>query len=92
MVDLILRPSGLEEKHDKPWSLQLRYHDLGGTNYHTLVKVNDSTAEEIIEAGRPYWLFGPPDWDERAKAKALERARVLEEEAASIRARMEPRP
>ena len=24
MADLILSPSGLEEKYDKPWSLQLK--------------------------------------------------------------------
>jgi hypothetical protein len=88
MVDLILRPSGLEEKHNKPWSLQLRWHEsLGETEYRTLAKVDDDTAREIIRAGACGWLFGAPDWDKRAKARELERARVLEEEAAAIRAK-----
>lgn len=87
MVDLILRPSGLPEVHDRPWSLQLRTADLGGTNYSTLCQVNDSTAQLIIDAGKPYWLYGEPNWDERVKAKALERARVLEEKAAALKAK-----
>lgn len=58
MPDLILRPSGIPEK---PWSLQLRYHEsLGETEYLTLARVSEETAREIIEAGEPYWLFGEP--------------------------------
>lgn len=82
---LILRPSGLEEKHNKPWSLQLRYHDGPETNYITLCRVDDDMAQEIIDAGAPSWLFGTPDWDERFRKRQLERARVLEEEAAALR-------
>lgn len=85
MVDLILRPSGLEEKHNKPWALQLRYHDCcGETEYHTLCRVSDETAIEIIHSGSPYWLFGEPDWEERYKKIQLEKARILKEEAERI--------
>lgn len=80
MVDLILRPSGFEEKHKKPWALQLRFHEsCGETEYHTLCRVNDETAKEIIRAGAPEWLFGEPNWEDRAREKSLDRAYVLRE-------------
>lgn len=88
MPTLILRPSGIEEKYDKPWSLQLRYHNsVGPTQYHTLCHVNDETAQQIVEAKGATWLFGKPDWSERDKARALERARALKEEARVIEKR-----
>jgi hypothetical protein len=64
MASLILRPSGIKER---PWSLQLRYHEsLGETEYHTLARVSEHTAREIIKAGKAYWLFGEPkDPDQR---------------------------
>lgn len=87
MVDLILRPSGLEEKHNKPWSLQLRNHSsVGEYEYLTLACVSDDTARDIIAAGNPRWLFGEPDWNGRARKRALERARVLREEADALEA------
>lgn len=58
MPNLILRPSGIPER---PWSLQLRYHEsLGETEYYTIARVDEKTAREIIRAGAPYWLFGEP--------------------------------
>jgi hypothetical protein len=85
MVDLILRPSGLEERHNKPWSLQLRYHNCSGeTEYHTLCRVDDETAREVIKAGACEWLFGEPGWRKRHEARELERARALREEAEQI--------
>lgn len=63
MVDLILRPSGLAEKFNKPWSLQLRSHEsCGETEYMTLARVDDNIAQTIIRGGAPTWLFGEPDW------------------------------
>lgn len=59
MADLILRPSGLVD--GKPWALQLRYHGMAETNYHTIARVSDEVAREIIAAGTPFWLFGDPD-------------------------------
>ena len=57
MPDLILRPSGLSP--DKPWALQLRYHEsLGETEYYTVARVSDPVAHEIARAGAAYWLFG----------------------------------
>lgn len=89
MVDLILRPSGLEERHNKPWSLQLRWHEsCGETEYATLCCVDDRTAQEIIRAGASYWLLGEPDWSERDRKKALEKARVLREQADEIEAKV----
>ena len=85
MVDLILRPSGLPESANKPWSLQLRYHEsLGPTEYVTLVHVSDETALEIMRAGKPSWLFGEPDWDQRARERKAEEARVLRERAGAL--------
>lgn len=77
MVNLVLRPSGITEAQGKPWALQLRWHDLGGTDYQTLCRVSDHTASEIMEAGAPYWLFGEPKWDARAVAGKREAARAL---------------
>jgi hypothetical protein len=58
MADLVLRPSN---NPDKPYALQLRKHDsLGETAYLTLCRVTAETADEIIDAGRAFWLFGPP--------------------------------
>jgi len=60
MPDLILRPSDIVS--ERPWALQLRYHEsVGETEYHTLCRVSDYTAREIIKAGDAYWLFGDPD-------------------------------
>ncbi len=86
MTDLILRPSGLEERHNKPWSLQLRDHGPVETFYETLCRVDDETARCIIGAGKPYWLFGEPDWSKREALRAQERARVLREQADAIEA------
>jgi len=62
MVDLVLRPSNFAK--DRPWALQLRYHDCcGPTEYITLCRVDDCTAREIIKAGSTNWLFGDPDKD-----------------------------
>lgn len=89
MVNLILRPSGLEEKYNKPWSLQLRHHgSYGETEYDTLCRVDDNTAKQIILAGAPYWLFGEPDWNKRYKLRQLEKARELEEKAKLLKDRI----
>lgn len=58
-ADLILRPSGLVD--GKPWALQLRYSGMAETNYHTIARVSEEVAREIIAAGAPFWLFGDPD-------------------------------
>jgi len=85
MGDLILRPSGLDEKHNKPFSLQLRFHEsCGETEYVTLCRISDDMAKEIMKAGACFWLFGEPNWDDRDKARALEMARKLHEEAEKI--------
>lgn len=84
--NLCIKPSGLPEVKNRPWALVLRSHDLGGTDYQTIALLDDSTAQEVIEAGSVYWLFGEPDWDERDRKRALERARVLREEAEKIEA------
>ena len=68
MPDLILRPSGLLKSDNPLWALQLRYHEsLGETEYHTIARVSDRVAREIIKAGGAYWLFGDPD-EEKPKA------------------------
>lgn len=86
MVDLVLRPSGRPESENKPWSLQLRWHEsLGETEYLTLARVSDDMAQQIMRAGAPFWLFGEPDWNERETARRLERARQMEEQAAQLR-------
>lgn len=79
---ILLRPSGIEERHNKPWSLQLRYHEsCGPTEYYTIANVSDDVAQAIISAGAPEWLFGEPDWEAREKARRREQARVLREQA-----------
>lgn len=67
MVDLILRPSSLSTNPRVRWALQLRYHEsCGETEYVTLCRVGDATAQEIARAGEAYWLFDDPtvrpDW------------------------------
>lgn len=59
--NLILRPSGLVA--GKPWVLQLRYHGPAETQYHTIARVSEEMAREIVAAGAPTWLFGDPDRD-----------------------------
>ena len=62
MADLVLRPSGRPAPKD--WALQLRVHDCcGPTEYETLLYTDEHGARTIIEAGRPYWLFGDPNED-----------------------------
>lgn len=84
---LCIKPSGLPEEKNKPWQLVLRTHDMAETNYAHVAYLSDSAAREVIEAGAPYWLFGKPNWDERAKKRELERARKLREEAQAIEAK-----
>ena len=58
MVDLVLCPSGRDEKS---YSLQLRWHEsLGETEYQHLAFVDEETAREIISAGKPIWLLDEP--------------------------------
>jgi hypothetical protein len=80
--------SGLPESKNRPWRLILRSHDLGGTDYETIAFLTDELAEEIVDVSKykVTWLYGPPDWDERAKKRALEKARVLREQADKIEA------
>ncbi len=85
MSSLIVKPSGLPEKLNKPWRLCVRHHDLGGVDYETVALLDDAMAAAVVDAGAPYWLFGTPDWTERTTARRLEEARALEEAAANIR-------
>lgn len=73
MPDLILRPARPEAP--KPWALQLRFSDMAETNYHTLCYVTEEQARDIIEAGKPYWLFGDPAGD-GLKAETGERRMI----------------
>lgn len=59
MADLILR-KWWAAPPERPYALQLRHHDLGGTDYRDLCYVHESTAYEIVEAGQAFWLFGAP--------------------------------
>lgn len=59
MANLVIRPSG--QPAPREWSLQLRWHDsVGPTRYQTLCRMDRETAEDVIEAGRAEWPFGPP--------------------------------
>lgn len=66
MVDLILRPSALSADPRRRWALQLRWHEsFGETEYHTVARITDGVADEIMRAGKPCYLFGrdrPGDW------------------------------
>ena len=84
MRTLCVKPSGLPEVKNRPWALVLRSHDLGGTDYETIAYMSDSIAREVVEAGDVSWLYGAPDWNDRARRRELERARGLREEAEKI--------
>lgn len=61
MSDLVLRPSWVREDVGRPYALQLRKHESSGpTDYHTLAYVSREIADEIIGAGKAFWLFGEP--------------------------------
>jgi len=81
---LVIMPSGFPESMNKPWLLVLRSHDLGGTDYEAVARLDDDHAAEIVAISNITWLYGEPDWDERARKRKLERARVLREEAEKI--------
>lgn len=86
---LVVKPSGLPEEKNRPWALVLRSHDLGGTEYQTLALMSDELAQEVVEIGGRFpiaWLYGEPDWEDRARKRDLERARVLRQEADKIEA------
>ena len=55
-------------------------------SHQTLCYLTDDTALEVSEAGEACWIFGEPNWDDRAKKRALERVRVLREQAEKIEA------
>lgn len=86
MRTLVIKPSGLPEVKNRPWRLVLRSHDLGGTDYETIALLDDDTASEVERAGAVSWLYGEPDWGDRDRKRALEKARVLREEAEKIEA------
>lgn len=71
MVSLTLRPSGIYDDVKREYSLQLRYHELGGTEYSTVAYVSQDTAREIIRAGAAYWLLGAPDSPEPQKSPSI---------------------
>lgn len=89
---LVIKPSGLPEERNQPWSLCLRQHDLGGTDYERIALLTDDQAREVIDVshGTITWLYGTPDWNERLKARMLEEARKLEERAQKIRTEYRP--
>lgn len=66
-MDLILRPSGLPHP-TRTWALQLRDHGPAETDYHTLARISLRTAQAVVDAGAPYWLFGAPE--DRGPAEA----------------------
>lgn len=84
-TSICIKPSGLPEVKNKPWQMVIRTHDLSGTDYSHLAWLNDAQAG-ICENCGMHFLYGPPDWDKRAAARELERARVLREQAAAIEA------
>jgi hypothetical protein len=60
MVDLVLRPSRTPGK----FYLELRRHgSMGEVEYATIASIDRHTADEIIRAGAPTWLFGEPKDD-----------------------------
>lgn len=83
---LEVMPSGLPESKNKPWALVFRSHDLSGTDYETIAYLSDDRAQELVECRIVSWLYGEPDWADRARKRELERARVLREEADKIEA------
>lgn len=62
MLSLVLRPSGIDDP-ERAYALQIRDYACQGINpeYHTICAVSRETADLIIEAGRPSWLFGKPE-------------------------------
>lgn len=82
MSSLVIKHSGLPEKSNKPWEMVIRTPGPVETDYEHVCYLTDEKAVEVINTGNaPYWLHGEPDWDKRDKAKRLEKARVLREEA-----------
>lgn len=61
MLSLVIRPSGIADPA-KAFALQIRDYACQGINpdYQTLCHVSRETADAIIEAGAPDWLFGTP--------------------------------
>lgn len=71
MTDLILRPSGFTRmRDDEPlYALQIRDHGPVETDYSTITRVDLETAKAIVEAGKPFWLFGEPTAEQHARNK-----------------------
>lgn len=82
MTNLILRPTTLTNKPHIRWALQFRWHDLSGTDYQTIARVSDATAETLVDAGSPYFLFGDSDrrLDWRDELSALEPEQMTEDQ------------
>lgn len=86
-VSIRIKPSGRAESENRPWQLVIRTHDLAGTDYSHVAWLSDEQAMIFERDGSVGFLYGPPDWDERARARELERARKLREEAEAIEAK-----
>lgn len=76
MVDLVLKPGGRPAESDHPWELCIRHHGPVETEYHTIAYVSDGMAQDIIEAGRPYWLYGEPDWEAVARKRKIAKLKI----------------
>lgn len=89
--ELVLRLSGLPEVLFTPWELTMQANDdeTHSDCFSHLAFVPDGTARTLVRIGSAKWLDGEPDWNERKKARILERARKMEETAAEIRSDIE---
>lgn len=84
MISIVIKPSGLPLSQGKPWHLAIRQHDLGGTDYSTICRLNDDQAKLLAEEKQVSFLYGAPDWNEHARLTALNEARSLREKASII--------
>lgn len=82
MPDLILRRSTSQDDR-WAWALQIRDHGPVETDYHTICRIDQETAERIAECGAPFFLYGPPN-EETPSRKIKRLEKELEESRATV--------
>jgi hypothetical protein len=86
MKSLVIKGSGKHEKYNQPWELVFRTFEGIEVEYNHICYLNDNQAMDMVQVSNNAirWLYGEPDWEARYRAREIEKARRLKEEAEAI--------
>lgn len=63
---------------EKPFSLEVRHSHCGGTDWHTICRLDLNDAQTLVKEGGLSWWMSEPDWGEHfKKIKRMEAERNI---------------